>query len=108
MQLTQPENIKYSINYISNWLYDLNHDQNKQKYKNLSNDEFKNIYSIIEIKLYNKYFNFTQYETNKKNVIIYFLEKIYEISFFCANQIYINQDKDNNYLIQLINNDKKK
>ena len=104
-------NVKHTIDLISSWLYELNQSttKNEQKYKNLSNTEYKDIYNIIEIKAYKTYFSFTTYETNKKLVLIYFIKYIYDVSLPCAKilySIYKNNSYNNEYMTDIINNDR--
>lgn len=103
--------VKKTISFISIWLYELNQSKtkNEQKYKNLGNTEYKDLYNIIEIKTYKTYFSFTTYETNKKLVIIYFIKYIYQVSIPCAKtlySIYKNNSYNNDYMTDIINNDK--
>lgn len=103
--------VKKTISFILIWLYELNQSKtkNEQKYKNLGNTEYKDLYNIIEIKTYKTYFSFTTYETNKRLVIIYFIKYIYQVSIPCAKtlySIYKNNSYNNDYMTDIINNDK--
>jgi hypothetical protein len=111
MSLESIDDIKSTIQFISNWLYELNHSSTKkeQKYINLGNAEYKDLYNILAYKVYKTNFSFTTYETNKKLVLIYFIKYIYEISTPCAKIIYNSYKKDscsNEYMTDIINNDK--
>jgi len=93
-------NVKSIILFVSNWLYETS-DNDTQMYKNITNDEFKELYSAIEIHMYKTLFSFTNYQKNKQLVIIYFLQYIYKISYDCAKIVYIlycNKEFDNKYL----------
>ena len=111
MDLNKAIDVKSTISYIAEWLYCYNYNDMipNQKYKNLSDDEYKDLYSMMEMDIYKTQFSFTQYETNKKMVIIYFLRHIYNISYDCAKIIY-NLYKNDNYssgvLSKIINADK--
>jgi len=107
--LNNYNNIKETIEYISKWLYELNtvSTKNTQKYKNLGNNEYKDLYDMLELHIYKTRFSFTTYETNKKMVIVYFIKYIYDISTSCAKVIYRSyKNNDNDYLTSIINNDK--
>jgi hypothetical protein len=50
MSINDYNNVKYTINIITSWLYNLNIvEKEKQKYKNLNNDEYKELYNYIEL-----------------------------------------------------------
>lgn len=103
------DNVKNTIFYISQWLYELNNSSIKKNvYKNIDDSECKDLYNIIELEIYNTNFSFTTYKTNKKLVIIYFIKYIYGISLSCAKTIYRNYKNNiynNDYFLDLINND---
>jgi hypothetical protein len=102
-------NVKYTINLISSWLYELNIIElgKPRKYKNLSNNEYKDLYNKIELYIYKTNFSFTTYETNKKIVIICFITEIYNISLACAKTIYSNYKLSSNAsLIDMIDADR--
>lgn len=104
-------NVRYTINLISSWLYQLNQSttKNEQKYKNLSDNEYKDLYNTIELYIYKTNFSFTTYDTNKKVVIICFIKYIYDVSLPCAKilySIYKNNSYNNEYMTDIINNDR--
>jgi hypothetical protein len=107
--LNNYDNVKNTIFYISQWLYELNNSSIKKNvYKNIDDSECKDLYNIIELEIYNTNFSFTTYKTNKKLVIIYFIKYIYGISLSCAKTIYRNYKNNiynNDYFLDLINND---
>ena len=111
MDLNKAIDVKSTISYIAEWLYCYNYNDMipNRKYKNLSDDEYKDLYNMMEMDIYKTQFSFTQYDTNKKMVIIYFLRHIYNISYDCAKIIY-NLYKNDNYssgvLSKIINADK--
>jgi hypothetical protein len=109
MPLQDYNNVKYTINFISSWLYELNIIEQKtpRKYKNLNNNEYKDLYNNIENYIYKTNFSFTTYETNKKIVIICFIKVIYNISLACAKTLYNNYKLSSNAsLIDMIDADK--
>jgi hypothetical protein len=102
MNIRDRNNIKSTITHIFHWLYEKNYN-NKQKYwlceenynnklkqrfKNFSDKEYKDIYDIISCDLYKTIFSFTEYETNKHAVVIYFIKYIYNISYYHAKSIF--------------------
>ena len=109
MSINDYNNVKYTINIITSWLYNLNIvEKEKQKYKNLTNDEYKELYNYIELYIYKTNFSFTRYETNQKVVIICFIKELYNISLACAKSLYKNYKiNSNDYLLDMINTDKK-
>jgi hypothetical protein len=109
MSINDYNNVKYTINIITSWLYNLNIvEKEKQKYKNLNNDEYKELYNYIELYIYKTNFSFTRYETNQKVVIICFIKELYNISLACAKSLYKNYKiNSNDYLLDMINTDKK-
>jgi hypothetical protein len=109
LPLTNFDNIKYTINLLSLWLYELNTKilNKPRKYKNLSDKEYKSLYNKIELYIYKTNFSFTTYETNKMIVIICFIKEIYHVSLACAKQLFkIYKHQSNNSLIDIITTDR--
>lgn len=111
LPLDSIDDIKSTIHFISKWLYELNTSdmRREQKYKNLGNTEYKDIYNILALKTYKTNFSFTTYESNKRLVLIYFIKYVYEVSLPCAKtlyNIYKNNSYTNEYMTDIINNDK--
>jgi hypothetical protein len=98
--------VKNFINYLFNWLYEAGNE--KQKYKNITNEECSNIYDQISIYIYKTVFSFKTYDNDIEAVMIYFIHDIYQISIDTAKKlikIYDDDKYDDTYLYNMVIND---
>lgn len=98
--------IKDTIDFLSEWLYELNNDTTRKCiYANVTNNEVSSLYSIIEQDLYKTNFSFTLWGTNKNVVITYFIKEVYNIPYTLANTVYKmgkNSNENDEYLYNMI------
>ena len=107
MRIPDIDNIRNTISYVYNWLYELK--PNSKNFLNLTKEETVVIYNIISQDLYKTVFSFSTYAIDRQAVVLFFLKNIYKTSNVCMKKIYTlrsYEEYDNDYFHNLLLFDK--